>query len=146
VTGVAAREGVMTAAPTTPATAVADVAPAGVAVDGIIGVSAVVTRGAMMSAVMDPWAAAMATPGARTDEPAVRSAPSSEEIIRASSMEVAGRDDTVGGVDGVMVTMMKTGGNSEKGRVERGIRVGDGEANSGERKGLANTSGRATSI
>jgi len=136
----------MTAAPTTPAAAVADVAPAGLAVDGIIAGSAVVTRGAMMSAVMDSWAAAIATPVARTDEPAVRSAPSAEEIIRASSMEVAGRDDTVSGVDGVMVKMMGARGTSAKGRVDRGIRVGDGEENSGQRKGLDNTSGRTTSI
>jgi len=48
----------------------------------------------------------MATPVERTGEPAVGSAASAEEIFHESLMVVTGREDTVGGVDGVMVEMM----------------------------------------
>jgi len=124
----------------------ADVAPAGVTVDGSIGGTAVETRGAIKSAVMYPWAAAMATPVARIGEPAVASAASAEEIVHASLMEIAGRGDTVGGVEGVMVTTRGAGGASKRGYGDTGRKVGEGVENSCERKVLAKRGGRQTSM
>jgi len=130
VAGVEARAGVMSAPPATVAAAVADMAPAGVTVDGIIGGTAVVTRGAIKSAVKYPWAAAMETPLERIGEPAVGSAASAEEIDHASLMEVSRREDTVGGVEGAMAKMRGARGASDRGRGDSGIMVGDGEENS----------------